>query len=383
MPLSRDIDDVIGRMLMVGVRGASLEDPQLHEDLAACREARAKGVILFDVDLPTASALERQGLGRAEARRRAARNIRAPAQTAALCETIREALGDDVLIAVDQEGGRVARLSPERGFDEGPTPEAFGGMDSDGRVRAARELARQVARAGFNLDFAPCVDVGLNRESPIIARLGRAFSSDERLVTACAATVIDALHEVGVGACLKHFPGHGSALDDSHDGLPDITACWDARRELFPYELLLRLPPEDARAGFVMTGHLFHREVDSGHPASLSRAWTTGVLRERLGFQGVVVVDSLDMGAIAGRYSPEDALVLAVNAGADLLLDCNNAPSLEGRGARRCPAPEMARALRRALEAGRLEGGPDRLDASAERIARSRRPPGEAPGASL
>jgi beta-glucosidase-like glycosyl hydrolase len=120
-----------------------------------------------------------------------------------------------------------------------------------------------------------------------------------------------------------------------------------------------------------MTGHLVHSGIDRDHPASLSRAWTTGVLRERLGFEGVVVVDSLDMGAVAARYAPDEALALAVHAGADLLMDCNNAPAREGERARPCPAPAMAEALRRALREGRIEGGLDRLEASAQRIRRA------------
>lgn len=366
MPLPPDTDAVIGRLLMVGVRGASLEDPRLFADLEACRAAKVKGVVLFDVDLPAAHALEGQGVVRDEARRRATRNIESPEQVRTLCEVVREALGDDALVAVDQEGGRVARLKPERGFEAHPSAEDFGRLDADGRVRAARALARTVAGAGLDVNFAPCVDVAVDPASPVIAGLGRSFSADARLVTACAAAVIDAHHELGVATCLKHFPGHGSAEGDTHAGFVDITRTFDARRELTPFELLLRLPPPGARAGMVMSGHLFHAGLDPEHPASLSRAVTTGLLRDKLGFQGAVVVDSLDMGAITARYGPEEALVLALNAGADVLLDCNNAPG----PARACPAPAMAEAVRRALVDGRIEGGVERLRASAARVGR-------------
>lgn len=357
------IDEVIGRMIMVGVRGATVADASLHADLEACREAHVGGIILFDVDLPTAAALAQAGVAHESALARAPRNIVSPEQTRTLCATLREALRDDVLIAVDQEGGAVARLAEHRGFGPSMAAADFARLDADGRTIAARRLARQTASAGFGLNFAPCVDLATNPDSAIIAGKGRAFSDDPRLVAACAACVVDAHHELGVSACLKHFPGHGSAAGDTHEGFVDITHT-HTPAELLPYEWLLGLPPAEARVEVVMTGHLFDARVDPDHPASLSHAHTTGALRRRLRFEGVVVVDSLDMAAVTARYAPDEAVVLALNAGADVLLDCNN-----GWGpARACPAPTVAEAVRRALRDGRIEGGEHRLRDSWRRI---------------
>src|SRR5690606_6347364 len=153
------------------------------------------------------------------------------------------------------------------------------------------------------------------------------------------------------------FPGHGSAPLDSHLALPDITACWREADELAPFASLCNNAPVA-----VMTAHLLHRGIDPEFPASLSRVWTTGVLRERLGFGGVIVTDSLDMRAAAQRWPCDQAAAIAVRAGADLALDANNMPGAP----RSCPAPEMIRGLFRAIDHNELT--PETLRAAARRV---------------
>ncbi len=354
-------------MLMTGLRGGSLDDPALAEDLAACAEARVGGVILFDVHLPRYSELAAGGLDRDAALLGATRNIVAPAQTAAFSAELRRRLGAGLIVSVDQEGGGVARLNPRRGFPRSPTAFEFGAMAPDERAREAAALARTVRAAGFDLNFAPCVDALINPDNPIIAGKGRSFGADAVHVAGRAAEVIRAHSDEGVVTCLKHFPGHGSSAGDTHAGFVDVTHTWRESPELEVYRRLI--PKIDPCRTCVMTAHVIHGGIDPDHPASLSRAHTTGLLREKLGFEGVVITDSLDMGAVTQRYGVEEAAVLAVNAGADILLDGFNAP----RAPAAHPAPTMHRAIAAALRDGRIEGGEARVRASAARILRLQR----------
>ncbi len=375
MSTVRDMERLAGRLVMVGVRGAAHDDPMLRRDLAAMRDARCRGVILFEVDLPTLSALREKDPGAPVDK--ATRNIESPKQLRALTDHLHEQLGPGAIIAIDQEGGKVSRLNPRKGFAAYPSAAAYAEMDDGQRADEAHGMAEAIATAGINLNFAPCVDLASNPRSPIIAQKERAFGKTPRRVVHCASEVVQAHDEKDVRTCLKHFPGHGSAGVDSHLGLPDITESFDEENETAVYaamfERFRREAPEKEAAlrapvwpFAVMTGHLLHRRVDADHPASLSRAWTEGVLRRRMGFEGVVVTDSIDMGAITARYGMEEAAVLAVNAGADIVLDGVNAPGL----ARGCPAPALMEAIARAAFDGRIEGGARRLRASVERIER-------------
>lgn len=376
----RDIERLAGRMVMVGIRGATPDDPLFRADLAAIKDARCRAVVLFDVDLPTLSALREHS---AEAPvTDAPRNILSPAQLLNLCNHLHEALGPDTIIAVDQEGGRVARLNPRRGFPEFPSAAAYADMTDSKRADAAHQLAESLASVRINLNFAPCVDVALNPRSPIIAKKERAFSEDPRRVAHCAAEIIAAHDEKRVRTCVKHFPGHGSAGSDSHLGLPDITRVYDESAETAPYaaliakfrrqtaspDALLRAPTWPFA---VMTGHLLHRHIDPDHPASLSPAHTEGALRRTLGFDGVVVTDSLDMGAITSRYSPAEAAARAAGAGADLILDALNSPG----PARDNPAIALTEALTRAAYDKQLNLSPRRLQQSNDRVDRLFAPP--------
>ena len=349
MPTPADIHSIIGSMLMVGIRGPGPEDAAFRADLDACREARVGGVILFDVHLPD---------------RTRPRNIVSPNQTSELCRHLRDCRGPRLLISLDQEGGRVARLNPVSGFAAHPSAMDYAALPPPARQAAANALAREVADAGFNLNFAPCIDVAVNSANPIIAGKQRSFGTDPTVVAICAGEQIAAHSAANVATCLKHFPGHGSSAADTHAGFVDITHSWQREVELEPYRRLI--PTLDLRQTCIMTAHVFHPGIDPDHPASLSPRHTTDLLRNELGFQGVVITDSLDMGAISQRYTAHEALILAINAGADILLDGCNAPGME----RPCPVREMHEAITRALRDGRIIGGEERLRASAGRIAR-------------
>ncbi len=356
------ISQLAGGMLMVGVRGASPDDPVLRADLEACRETSVGGVILFDVDLPTMVEMTRSGVGTSEARARAVRNILSPAQTRSLIEHLRLTLGLGLLVSVDQEGGSVARLSPARGFTPHPSQRDLGTMAAAVARQHMDAMWAEIASCDFDISFAPCVDVALNSENRVVVANGRCFSGDPRVVTERAGQSLAAARSAGVIACLKHYPGHGSSAGDSHAGFVDITRAYDADIELAPYHELLGMFGGDVP--MVMTGHLFDATIDRDHPASLSFEHTTRRLREGLGFGGVVVTDALDMGAVTSRYGLDEACILAINAGADLLLDANNAPG----SARVCPAPAMHEAIMRGVVDGCIAGGEDRLRASWRRL---------------
>lgn len=347
-----------GRLLCTGLRGALPGDPLLESDLDACRRAGVGAVILFDVDVPAYRRQLAAGLPPEEARRRSPRNILDPEQLLGLTGYIRAVLGDHVFIAVDQEGGRVARLAPERGFHADPSARAFAALAPAERERAARSQAAQLAALGLDLNFAPCVDLDLAADNPIIGGLDRAYDAAPDVVAVCARTVLAAHRTMGVAACLKHFPGHGSSRADTHLGAVDVTGTWRREDELAPYRALAGEP-----GVAVMAAHVLHRELDPELPASLSSAVIAGLLRRELGFEGVVVTDSIDMRAVADRFAPEDAAVRAVRAGVDLVVDGFNLTDREEH-----PAPALAAALAVAIPDDRLETSLRRLDRLREQI---------------
>ena len=304
-PLVTDVplEMKIGQLLMVGFRGTTLtEDHFILRDL---RQHHLGGVILFDYDL---------------ALKQADRNIRSPEQLKRLIASLQDAATIPLLVAVDQEGGRVARLKPVHGF--APTPShAQLGRKNDLRATyaAGATIAADLAATGINLNFAPVVDLCVNPDNPVIARLERCFSHQPNSVTRHAQQFIQAHQDQGVITVIKHFPGHGSSQQDSHLGFVDVTSSWTAA-ELGPYIDLIAAGKAEA----IMTAHVFNAILDADHPATLSSPTITELLRKELGFDGVVISDDLQMGAITERYGLEQAVQLALEAGVDILLFGNN-----------------------------------------------------------
>jgi len=299
---SQDLDAMIGQMLMAGFRGFTVDEQSpIVRDI---RERNLGGVVLFDYDVALASPN---------------RNIDTPAQVARLTAALAGFATTPLLVAVDQEGGRVQRLKPARGFTGSPSAKELGVMDDAAIKAAGAGVGATLRQAGFNLDFAPVADVDVNPDSPAIGRLGRSFSADPARVGRCAGLFLAGLASQGVTGCLKHFPGHGSAGTDSHLGVTDVTATWTSD-EMKPYRMLI----EQGAARMIMTGHIFNARLDPDHPATLSHATITTLLRGELGFDGVIITDDMDMKAITGRYGREEAVRLAIEAGADILLFGNN-----------------------------------------------------------
>jgi beta-N-acetylhexosaminidase len=244
-------------------------------------------------------------------------NISNPSQIKLLNDTIKLFSKTPSFLAVDQEGGKVARLNSNNGFKNSYTAYTLGTVFNreDSTRKSAGTMASWLKQCGFNVNLAPVVDVNVNPNSPAIGKLERSFSQNPEMVFYHGAWFIDEFNKKNILTCLKHFPGHGSALQDSHFGFTDITNTW-SNSELVPYQSLFSQGYKD----FVMIGHLYNAHLDTVYPASLSKRVTTDILRNQLGFNGVTITDGMAMQAITLNYSFEDAVEYAVNAGNDILL---------------------------------------------------------------
>lgn len=232
-----------------------------------------------------------------------------PALTASL-----RAVAPHAVIAIDEEGGDVTRLHTATGSPE-PGNAVLGRIGDEAATAAsARRIGTGLAAAGITLDLAPVVDANTNPDNPVIGT--RSFGADAALVARHGAAWIRGLQSTGVAACAKHFPGHGDTAVDSHLGLPVVDRDLDAlrRRELLPFVAAI-----DAGVAAVMTSHILLPRLDPDAPATLSRAILTSLLRDELGFGGVIVTDALDMAGASGTIGIPEAAVRALVAGADLL----------------------------------------------------------------
>jgi beta-N-acetylhexosaminidase len=286
----------IGRLFMLGFRGTEFS-PELQSFL---EELNPSGVVLFS------------------------RNIESPMQVARLNHDLQVfgRASDGLFIGVDQEGGRVRRL--KEGFTEFPPAlELSSHPDPDSSVRHfADRTAEELRLAGFNLDFAPVMDVIGSPENLTSSVIGdRSFGFDPDKVARLGTVVIRQFRSKGIIPCCKHFPGHGGTLVDSHVDLPTDTREFESieRLDLVPFRSAAKMQVE-----MMMTAHVLYPSMDQLLPATLSDVILNGLLREKLSYDGVVITDDLDMGAVADRYSIEDACLMSFTAGADLLLICNN-----------------------------------------------------------
>ena len=299
-PSLPDLATMIAGLLVVGFRGRTLDaSPWIRDAISA----GLGGVILFAKDGKTGKA----------------RNVRSPDQVRQLTAELRaEAGARPLFVAIDQEGGKVLRLSPDYGFPAVASQAAVGRGTEAAARRWATGLAATLAAAGVSLNLAPVVDVNVNPDSPAIGALDRSFSADPEVVIAMAAIEVEAHRAAGVLTALKHFPGIGSSTANTDLGVADVTDTW-TELELEPFR---RLIAED-RADMIMVGHVVNGQLDPDVPASLSVAVVTDLLRGTLGWEGVVITDDMTAAAIDDRYGEEEAVLLALEAGNDLLLFAN------------------------------------------------------------
>ncbi|MCY3557953.1 MAG: glycoside hydrolase family 3 protein [Chloroflexi bacterium] len=337
---SLSLEDAVGQMLLIGFRGTSLDD-----EFAGLLDELAPGaVILFDYDGPSGG--------------EQVRNIVSPEQVKVLTAALQEASERGLLIAIDAEGGFVNRLKEVYGFDvQLPSHLTLGAGTASETEALAGATARQLSELGINWNLAPVVDVNVYPESPAIGYWERSFSADPDVVSEHAAAFARAHHDQGVVSTLKHFPGHGSAVGDTHLGVTDVTDSFVRDDELAPYRQLI----DDGYDDVVMTAHVVNRNLDpSARPATLSRPIVTDLLRGELDFDGVILSDDMQMGAILEEYSLETAAIEAIKAGVDVILIANqNTYDLDH--VRRIKA-----AIISAVERGEISR--ERIDESVERI---------------
>ncbi|MBI4610172.1 MAG: glycoside hydrolase family 3 [Candidatus Rokubacteria bacterium] len=346
--LDPSLERRLGDLLLVGFHGTEVDGNAQVRHLVC--DLRVGGVVLFERDAAT----------------QAPRNITSREQlgrlTGDLQALARGCAGRPLLIAVDSEGGAVMRLSPRVGYSPTLSAHELGTLgDLTVTELEALRIARMLREAGINWTLAPVVDVAVNPLNPVIVRRGRAFSLDPEVVTAHARAYLQALRDAGLRTTLKHFPGHGSSWEDSHRGFVDVTETASPEIELHPYRELINHGFVDS----VMTAHVVNRNLDPDYPATLSRPTIHGLLRDALGFRGVVVSDDLMMRAITEEFGLEEAAVLALGAGVDILLISDARPG-EDPG----PADRAMAGIRNALARGMLSRS--QIEAALARIDRFR-----------
>ncbi|HYX12710.1 MAG TPA: glycoside hydrolase family 3 N-terminal domain-containing protein [Candidatus Acidoferrum sp.] len=325
-PATIDLAHKIAGLMVVGFRGSTLADaPWVRTDLA---DSGLGGVILFDRDQLTGGS----------------RNVLSPAQVKRLTRDLRAAAPNrGIIVSVDQEGGVVTRLGPKHGFPAVASEATIGGGSPAAARTWAHLIATTLATNGFDLNFAPVVDLNVNPDSPAIGALDRSFGEDTDVVVADATIEINAHRAAGVRTTLKHFPGIGSSTTNTDFGVADVTTTW-TRNELEPFRQLIAAGTVD----LVMAGHVVNGQLDAKHPASLSRAVVTDLLRGELRWNGIVVTDDLQATAITKAFGRDEAVLLALEAGNDLLLFANQQlydPKLVSR---------VVRVVSAAVAAGRI-----------------------------
>ncbi|MCA0404013.1 MAG: glycoside hydrolase family 3 protein [Proteobacteria bacterium] len=335
----------IAQMLIMGFSGTAIND---DSDVASwLSDESIGGVILFDYDI---------------AAQKAGKNLINQAQIKTLTSQLKyyahlnqENSNLPLFIAIDYEGGAVDRLKNIEGCSQTKRPSDLALLSTQELKLEAKKMASTLKNLGFNLNFAPVVDLNLNEKEGIIGKLGRSFSNDPEKVAATAKTFVNAFADEGMTTCYKHFPGHGSASGDTHEGFVDVTNSFNPS-ELEPYNQLLKA--EDMPA-MVMTAHVINKQLDeSGLPATLSKTILTRLLRHKIGYKGVIVSDDLQMFAIAKHYSLKDSLSLTINAGADMLIFGNQFGSIS--------ATTVIDAIETLVEEGVIEHG--RIDEAFNRI---------------
>jgi beta-N-acetylhexosaminidase len=295
----------IARMLVVGFESEKIDkNSKIVKDI---QKYELGGVILFD---------------RFYDDRSKTKNISSPAQLQELTKKLKSFSKKPLLISIDQEGGKVARLKPAYGFEKIPSAKEISKLSLQDAKEIYKTQAKMIKQNGINCDFAPVVDLAINPKNKVIVGLERSYGASSSKVTQYAKIFINSLREQNVISVLKHFPGHGSSLDDSHKGFVNISKTW-SKKELEPYQNLINSKDVD----MIMTAHVFNSQLDAKYPATLSYNVNTKLLRQKMGFKGVVISDDLQMKAISKHYSLKETVTKAINSGVDILLFANQLAS--------------------------------------------------------
>lgn len=298
-PKEPTLEKKIASLIVIGFHGIGITP---ESAIAGEIKEGVGGVILFDQD--PLNKMKRKNIVNAE-------------QLRQLNADLQNISGDKLLICVDEEGGKVARLKEKDGFETFPSAEdvAKGGAKEAASYYDA--MAKMLAHNGINTNFAPSVDL-LFSYNPIIAGKNRSFSSDPEVVSRYASVFVDEHRRNHVLTVIKHFPGHGSSRGDSHKGFTDVTTTWTPQ-ELEPFQQMI----EAQKVDMIMTAHIFNKHLDTEYPATLSYKINTELLRNKMHYKGVIITDDLQMAAIHKHYTLEESVTLALNSGVDLLLFAN------------------------------------------------------------
>ncbi|MEL7144780.1 MAG: glycoside hydrolase family 3 N-terminal domain-containing protein [Bacteroidota bacterium] len=265
-----------------------------------------------------------------------------------------------LFVSIDEEGGRVNRLKEKYGFNTTRSAAWLSQQNNLDTTRAyTLNAVSNMYEVGINLNYAPDVDLAVNPDNPVIAKVERSFGATADKVIPQAKEVIAVHHLMGVGTVLKHFPGHGSSKSDTHFGVADVTDFWQFE-ELRPYKALLDSGVVDG----IMTAHIVNANLDPRKlPATLSDKVITGILRDFLKFDGVVFSDDMQMHAISKQYGFENAVKMAILAGVDVLMFANNVPGFENVTVR-----DLHGLIREMVDAGEIS--PQRIRESYNRVIR-------------
>jgi len=295
-----EIQKMIAKMVILGFNGESITSKdQIYQDI----KNGLGGVILFDKDPNDKKKIK---------------NVRNKEQLKILTSQLQNISKQRLLIGIDQEGGVVQRLKIEDGFVDTLKASEVALKGETFAKQSYKNLAIDLKESGINLNFAPVVDLAINKNNKVIVTRGRSFGENPKEVTKYASIFIDEMKKEEVISVLKHFPGHGSSLADSHLGFVDITKTW-SEKELEPYKSLI----SSKKANMIMTGHVFNENLDKDYPATLSYNINTKLLRNKLKFDGVLISDDLQMSAIKNHYDLKQTLTLAINSGVNILLFAN------------------------------------------------------------
>jgi len=298
------LDIRIGQMILIGLPKAEVDQTVLNE----IKAGRVGSILIFEKNIPKSTssftALKK------------------------VIWTYQKAASIPLIVSIDQEGGKVNRLKEKYGFARSITAQEMGKGKTLDSVRFYSEAtAATLAGLGINVNFAPVVDVAVNPNNTVIVKNGRSFSSNPDSVAFFAAEFMKPHRKFGVATVLKHFPGHGSSLEDTHLGMADVSKTWTPS-ELIPYQRLLATGNVDA----VMSAHIVNKQLDpKGYPGTLSKRMIDSLLRKQFHFEGVVFSDDMQMQAITKEYGLEEAIKLAINAGIDILCFSNNIQGSEER----------------------------------------------------
>ncbi|SNS47351.1 beta-N-acetylhexosaminidase [Ekhidna lutea] len=298
-PPKDTIDVMIGQMIMIGIGDFDIVDEN-EPIFKEIRNGKVGGVVLYEKNILFESPKP---------------------ELALLVETLQKNASIPLFVSIDEEGGRVSRMKTRYGFPKNVSAQYLGDMDNIDSTRYyANQTASILSSFGINMNYAPVVDVNLNPRNPVIGKIERSYSSEYGGVIEQAHMVIDQHNKRGVIPVLKHFPGHGSSRNDTHLGLTDVTETWQIE-EMYPYSALI----DSGVVKAVMTAHIVNQTLDNTkNPATLSKKIVTGMLRDFLGFDGVVISDDMQMGAINNEYGLREAIKLSILAGVDMLMFANN-----------------------------------------------------------